>query len=450
MAATKKQQAMDSLRAAREKRSKQPVTANRVTGMGQLSLVEHALCPLDSRTSLIENLVYSTNYSFSTKAGNREFAKARVFSPLGLSASDELYLWGMLALSLLPAEPEPELVATPHWILRQLGIINQGGKRGGRQYKQFGDALKRLSAITYMNDGFYDPVRSEHRRVSFSFFSYSLPQDLNSSRAWRIAWDPIFFEMVKSTAGHFRFDLAAYRELDAASRRLFLFTSKVLSRRTHLKAIRLEHVAVDLLGFCATLATAKMKAKVTRCLKRLIELRVLADAEVFRTSQGNYFVRMTRGVYFEKQRERRYVTSAADSPLLDTLRTIGFDDDPAIRLIRRFPHRLLSEWCDITQAAMEKFGNEFFHKSPMAYLVDSADKASKGIRTAPDWWCDLKRAEEKQHELTNEGRQVFAKIRSELFGNAMTAARSCSPHSKSSQSKGSQKPASISDILEST
>ena len=199
----------------------------RIVGMGQLSLVEHALCPLDSRVSLVENLVYSAKYSYSGKNGQRPEAQARVFSPLGLSASDELYLWGMLALSLLPQEPTAELVATPHWILRQLGIINQGSKRGGRQYKQFSDALRRLSVVNYLNDGFYDPVRGEHRRVSFRFFSYSLPTDLQSSRAWRIAWDPIFFDMVKDTAGQFRFDLAVYRELDAASRRLFLFASKV-------------------------------------------------------------------------------------------------------------------------------------------------------------------------------------------------------------------------------
>jgi len=105
--------------------------------------------------------------------------------------SDELYLWGLLALTLLQPKPEPELFATPHWCLRQLGVINQTNKRGGRQYKQFAEAIRRLSAVTYMNDGFYDPIREEHRRVSFRFFSYSLPVDIQSSRAWRIAWDPM-------------------------------------------------------------------------------------------------------------------------------------------------------------------------------------------------------------------------------------------------------------------
>lgn len=389
----------------------------RTTGVGQLSLVEHALCPLDSRSSLVENLVYDAEYFYSGGSDSRKKALARVFCPLGLSASDELYLWGLLALTLLQPEPELELFATPHWCLRQLGVINQTSKRGGRQYKQFSEAIRRLSAVTYMNDGFYDPIRSEHRRVSFRFFSYSLPVDLKSSRAWRISWDPIFFEMVKAASGHFRFDLAVYRELDAASRRLFLFVSKVLSRRTHLKALRLEHVAVNLLGFSSSLQTREMKAKVSRSLKKLVDLHVLANAEVFKTSPGKYFVRLSRGPYFAQKRQRSYLADAADSPLFETLQTIGFEEDAAARLIHRFPSRLLSEWSDITQAAQERFGKDFFHKTPMAYLVDSVTKASQGNRTAPDWWHELKRDENQRLEMSVESKQLFSKIRSELFGN---------------------------------
>ncbi|MFN3194050.1 MAG: hypothetical protein ACE361_26310 [Aureliella sp.] len=390
----------------------------RTTGVGQLSLVEHALCPLDSRSSLVENLVYDAEYYYNS-GKDRKTALARVFCPLGLSASDELYLWGLLALTMLQPEPQPELFATPHWFLRQLGIINQNTKRGGRQYKQFAEAIKRLSTVTYLNDGFYDPVREEHRRVSFKFFSYSLPVDLKSSRAWRISWDPIFFEMVKASAGHFRFDLAVYRELDTASRRLFLFATKVLSRRTQLKALRLEHVAVNLLGSSSTLSTRDMKVKVNKCLKKLTELHVLSDAEIFKTSPGKYFVRMSRGPYFAQKQERNYTPTPEDSPLFDGLLELGFDDGGAARLIRRFPTRILSEWIDITQAAQERFGNDFFHKSPMAYLVDSVTKAASGNRTAPDWWQDLKRSENQKHEMNAESEKLFAKIRTELFGAAV-------------------------------
>jgi len=104
---------------------------------------------------------------------------------------------------------------------------------------------------------------------------------------------------------------------------------------------------------------------------------------VFKTSTGKLFVRMTQGDYFTDGAHAPYRTSAIDSPLFETLRTIGFDETPAVRLIRRFDARMLSEWCDITQAAMERHGLGFFKKTPMAFLVDSIDKASKGKRTPP-------------------------------------------------------------------
>lgn len=405
---------MDALR--------KPKSQSRTTGIGQLSLVEHALCPLDSRSSLAPNLVFDTKYHYSDAAAKRMVAHAKIFSPLGLSAADEFYLWGLLALTMLQSEPDGELYATPHWCLRQLGIINQSTRRGGRQYRQFAEAIRRLSAITYLNDAFYDPIREEHRRVSFGFFSYSLPVDLESSRAWRIVWNPLFFEMIKAAAGHFRFDLAIYRELDNASRRLFLFLSKVLSRRKSLRAIRLEHLAVDLLGFSSTLATREMKAKVTRCLDRLIVLQVLEKAEVFRTKPGSYFVRVSRGPYFVARAARTFTPSPEDSPLWDTLQVIGFEPEAAARLIRSFPTRLLTEWADITQAASERFGPTFFKKSPMAFLVDAVSKAAKGNRTAPDWWQELKQRERQKHDLSNEGKAVFARIRGELFGESPSLA----------------------------
>lgn len=415
----------------------------RVTGIGQLSLVEHALCPLDSRTSLVENLIFRSEYSYSDAAQSRRTATAQVFCPLGLSAADELYLWGLLALTLLQPEPEPELFASPHWCLRQLGIINQNGKRGGRQYRQFAEALRRLSAVSYMNDAFYDPVRNEHRRVSFHFFSYSTPEEIDSCRAWRIAWDPIFFELVKAAAGHFRFDLAVYRELDAASRRLFLFLCKVFSRKAQLKAIRLEHLAVNLLGFSATLATREMKAKVSRCLSSLIEFHVLSNAEVFRTSPGRFFVRLERGPYFETRMVRSFQPVPSDSPLFETLLTIGFDDAAATRLLRRYPQRLLAVWTDVTQAALERRGPSFFHKSPMAYLVDSVSKAALGKRTPPDWWLDQKRAESRGHQLSDEGLALFSRLRAELFSSDQ------SPVQGSTTSSPTAGPTKIASILSS-
>lgn len=402
----------------------QPSTAKRrVLGTGQLSLVEHALCPLDPKRSLVENFVFNTSYSYSAPNAERRTSRVQIFCPLGLSAADEYYLWGLLALTLIQPDQTPELFATPHWFLRQLGVINTGTKRGGRQYQQFADAIRRLSAVMYLSDAFYDPVRAEHRRVSFRFFSYSLPLHDDSNRAWRIAWDPIFFELVKAPAGQFRFDLAVYRELDVASRRLFLFVSKVLSRRTQLRALPLERVAVDLLGFSPTLSVRDMKGKVSKCLEHLTEMLVLKDAEVFRTKPGVYFVRMTRGNYFQLRTRQELAISLDETPIFESLRAIGLDEVASVKMIKRYSGRLLAEWVDITQAALERHGPSFFRKSPMAFFVDSVSKAAQGQRTAPDWWQELKRSEQRQHELSRDGQSVFSRIQTELFGDAPESAQ---------------------------
>ena len=66
----------------------------------QLSIVEHALCPLDTRTSLNEGLRHETRYHYTDKNRNRKVADVRVAAIDGLSAGDELYLWGLLGLAL--------------------------------------------------------------------------------------------------------------------------------------------------------------------------------------------------------------------------------------------------------------------------------------------------------------------------------------------------------------
>lgn len=386
-----------------------------VSGIGQLTLVEHSLCPLDAGRSLAENLVHQVSYRYTDSSRKRRMARARVFSPLGLSAGDEFYLWGLLALTCSQPEVRPELLATPHWCLRQLGVIDQRSRRGGRQYQHFVDALRRLSVISYLNDAFYDPVRAEHRRVSFHFLSYSLPVDPKSSRAWRIVWDPVFFDMAKHSAGKFSFDLTIYRQLDGATRRLFLFASKIFYRRSTLPMFDLRQLAIDVLGFSSEVAARDLRMKVLRCLRRLESLQIVKDVCVNRTGRGQYVVCATRGDYFASERPAH--AGSISSPIAATLVDIGFTPDAAARLVRRYPARVVEEWADITQAAQERFGNQFFRKSPMAYLVDSVNKAASGQRTAPDWWRELRREESAKRDLTDESRQVFDRIRSELFGD---------------------------------
>ena len=130
--------------------------------------------------------MHAVQYHYSDSQRRRQTANVRIFAPLGLTAADEVYLWGLLSLTLSQPESDGTLTATPHWCLRQMGIINAGSRRGGRQYRQFAAALERLSVVNYLSNACYDPVRGEYRRVSFRFLSYSLPVDPASNRAWTI------------------------------------------------------------------------------------------------------------------------------------------------------------------------------------------------------------------------------------------------------------------------
>ena len=69
----------------------------------------------------------------------------RVSCPGGLTAEDEFYLWGLLSLTLSQPQPVPNLIATRHYCLRQLGKIDSR-RRGGRQYRQLAESLDSLDA----------------------------------------------------------------------------------------------------------------------------------------------------------------------------------------------------------------------------------------------------------------------------------------------------------------
>ena len=105
--------------------------------------------------------------------------------------------------------------------------------------------------MSYRNDHFYDPIRGEHRDVGFGFLSYSLPLDPHSSRVWRFAWDPIFFEFCQAVAGSLRFDFHTYRSLDPACRRLYLLLRKIFWRSDVSPDFDLQRPRRQRLGFTA-------------------------------------------------------------------------------------------------------------------------------------------------------------------------------------------------------
>jgi hypothetical protein len=381
-------------------------------GRAQLSLVEHALCPLDPAVSLREHLVHETAYGYRDPKRRLLVANVRVTCPSGMSAADEFILWGLLALAFAQPEPSVEFHATPYYCLRKLGLIKGKTAKGGKDYRLFRDTVRRLSRVVYENTGFYDPIRGEHRDVAFGFLKYSMPLDPGSSRAWRFVWDQQFFEFCQATGGGLWFDLAAYRKLDYASRRLFVLLKKIFHRTDTSPAFDVRDLCIDTLGFAPTIAVPNLKAKLARCVGRLadegiVQLTGRRARDLFvKRGVGEYRITLHRGPYFDRNCAAAQPLSPEESSLVDPLRSIGFDDDAIRRTVRRYEAHLVRRWADITLAARELHGDAFFTKSAAAYFSDNIRHAAAGTRTEPDWWRDLRREELRRQREAEQADQA--------------------------------------------
>ena len=58
-----------------------PASRRSAVGLGQLTLVEHALCPLDAGQSLRENAMFETGYYYADKNRPRQKATVKVACP---------------------------------------------------------------------------------------------------------------------------------------------------------------------------------------------------------------------------------------------------------------------------------------------------------------------------------------------------------------------------------
>lgn len=411
--------------------------AGRGSGLAQQTLVEHALCPLDATQSLLPGSLHRVQYHFTDKNRNRKTATANVACPFGLSPHDELYLYGLLALTFSQKDPSAEFFATPHWVLRQLGIVDANHEEGLR-YQYFREAIRRLAGILYENDHFYDPVRGEHRSVAFGLLKYSLPIDPLSSRAWHFVWDQQWFSFCETVAGSFTFDFQLYRSLDCASRRLFLLLSKIFWRNDHSPAFELRELGVNSLGFSESLRTANIRQKLLQVVDALIECHVLKlplgtddPRELFtKRAKGHYVVQFYRGEYFERTPENAIAFAPDESPLVDPLEKIGFDSATIRRIIQKYPSHLIAEWSDITLAAVER---NIIRETPQAYFQHYIREANDKKTTPPDWWREL-RKQERQREveartttddatedqqfdryIQTEAKEAFNRVMSRLF-----------------------------------
>ena len=418
-------------------------------GYAQLSLVEHALCPLDRQASLTPNLQFETHYRFQDQQKQSQTASAKVFAPGGLSPHDEFFLYGLLSLTFAQPEPTLDFMATPHYCLKQLQCIDDRD-RGGKQYALFRESIRRLSLVTYQNDAFWDPLRGEHRQVSFGFLSYSLPLDPQSNRAWRFVWNPLWFEMAEAVGGRLTFDLGVYRELDVASRRLFLLLQKMFWRMPVSPFFDVQHLAVEVLGFSPSVSIPNLKIKLLRCVKMLAEHGIisvpksgLSQSMYRKLGKGRYQIRFRRGLYFDQLAADGPPSSTnMDSPLSEPLQAIGLDEATIRRVLRDFRPRMIEQWADITLAAIER---KIIKKSPQAYFMDNLHHAKSAGRTPPDWWHELRKHELRNREdtawqtrrkispdeafaeyLRHEGQEAFEATMREIFDDLRTSGQSAS------------------------
>ena len=385
------------------------------SGRAQLSLVEHALCPLDSAASLQDHLVHETAYGYTDRHGHLKIASVRVMCASGMSAADEVILWGLLALTFNQPSPSPEFHATPHYCMCKLGHIDSSTAKGGKDYRQFRETIKRLARVMYENSAFYDPIRGEHRDVGFGFLKYSLPIDRDSSRTWRFIWDQQFFELCRATGGGLWFDLETYRRLDCASRRLFVFLQKLFYRSASTPALDVRRVCIDTLGFSPTIDVFDLKMKLRRCIGRLADEGIVTvpagvqPKDLFvKHGVGRYTVALQRGPYFDGRRANKAPLTAEESPLVDPLRSVGFDDASISRILRDYATNRVQEWVDITLAARERHGTDFFKKSPAAYFMDNIRHAAEGRRSPPDWWRELRQEEARRQR--DADREQFERV----------------------------------------
>ncbi len=374
-------------------------------GLGQLTLVEHALCPLASPNGNL-TLVHDSRFRYIGSNGQQQLGQARVTAAHGLMPSDEVLLWGLLSIAVQSGSSE--IHATPHSILRRLHGLSSHSAHGGRDYRAFRESLRRLSGVKYACDGFYDPVRREHRDVAFGILSYDLPFERQADRAWRIAFDRLFFQYCGVAGGRLFFRWQIYRDLDVASRRLYLFLAKIFCRREWTHWLDARGLAVDVLGFAPTLDIRNVKQKLTRVVRRLTDAGVVDEhtprdvqALFEKRSKGSYAVRLKRGPLAVLRPPRSVECDKTNvarlgGQTIDRLQQLGLTPRGIERLAVQFAADQIDLWTEITIAAKDQFGDAFFRKGPIPYLRDNLNAAAAQFRVPPDWW--------RRIELTTEVR----------------------------------------------
>jgi hypothetical protein len=112
--------------------------------------------------------------------------------------------------------------------------------------------------------------RFPHSGVKYPKLSEK-PPSTGVSRAWRFAWDPIFWELCSTTARALRIDLQIYRDLSPAARRLYLLLKKLFWRSDQTTGLDIRDLGVHVLGFSPASPTKEIKRKLSSCVDELLD-----------------------------------------------------------------------------------------------------------------------------------------------------------------------------------
>lgn len=297
-------------------------------GMSQVSLVETALSPLDYHPET--PICHVSDFFYTDRERKKRKGSVTVNAPGGLSPTDELTLYGLLAITFADSRPVLELTATPHFFCRQLGL-----PIGGDHYDRLRESIHRLSLVHYHNSAWWDRLKSEHRDIGFHFLSHDLPSKSNdAARArepWTIIWNPLFFRLVLQSQGFIWFDFATYRELkQPAARRGFLLLQKIYHHREISPRFDLRSFAVNQLGYSPSLELKSIRQKLCKVIEIWQELGIVArnmNMELFfqKESPGKWSLCLPRGERFDQRPSRPWVQpkQPQEHPAWEILEELG-------------------------------------------------------------------------------------------------------------------------------
>ena len=328
---------------------------------------------------------------------NRKLGRATIDCPLGLKPEDEFYLYGLLGLVFSEPETDINFYASARYILSSLGMAGQGGS----MVHHLRSTIQRLATVTYRNDKFFDPIRNEHRDVTFGFLKYDLPTADESFRPWRIVIDPIFFDFCKASRCFLAFDRETCRKLRPASRRLFLLLNKLFYKGTDVSgAFDVEHLCVNQIGFSAGMRATDYNKKLFRCVSDLAALGLVLippDGQkglCEKVGKGKYRVRFHRGPKFGEQTRSENTPAIEGGPLHDLLKSIeGLNETCMRRVLKECSRERLYHWADATLMAREKYGKSYFKRNEAAFFYEGVMSG----RMPPNWYFDGKKEQERDN-----------------------------------------------------